>query len=168
MMKIIFPVILSSCLLLSCGPDSGDATSYNDTIITEQNKVANKGEAFYAAMDISPEEMQKAFLAFCSQVDTSTVLTKQLGPFNGTTEFLDAALKSLQMYKFLCDNEYKSIVEILSKPEDDISDEDTERYHATIKEIEAKLAPVLNGLDASQLKFATNWNFTIDATKTFE
>ncbi len=166
--RLLILVILTSCLLISCGPGSGDAASYNDAIITEQNKVANKGEAFFSSLDISKEEMEKAYQAFCTQVDQSLEVTQQLGSFDGKAEFLDAAIKSLQMYRSLCDHEYKTIVEILAKPDDEITDEDTERYHAAIKDCETKLEPLRIGLDASQMKFSQEWNFTIDATKTFE
>jgi hypothetical protein len=167
-MRILLIAILSCCLLASCGPGSGAAAEYNDAIITEQNKVANKGEAFYAAMDLSKEELQKAFAAFCAQVDSSISLTKELGPFDGKTEFLDAAMHSLELYRSICGEEYKLLVETLSKPEDEISEEDTEKYHAAIKAVEEKLNPVMDQLDAAQLKFAQENDFTIDANKTFE
>ena len=166
--RLLLFTLLTSCLLFSCGPTSGDAAEYNDVIITEQNKVANKGEAFYAAMDVSPEAMQKAFAEFSAQIDTSIVVTSQLGPIKEKTDFLDAAMESLRLYRSLCDNEYKEIIEILSKPDEEISTEETDRYHALVSEVQDKLDPVRRELDAAQLKFAQDWNFMIDVTKTFE
>lgn len=162
---------LLTCLLAlisSCGPTSSDAAAYNDRLIEEQNKVANKGEAFFAAMDLTPEEMKKAFESFKAQVLESLAATEQTEPFEKDSAFYKACIRALELQRSLCEKEYPLVIELLSKPDDALTEEDTEQYSLLINAIDEQQKKVLEELTSSQSAFASTWNFTIDPTKTFE
>lgn len=167
----LYLFILLSCFLgflSSCGPTSSDAAAYNDALIEEQNRVANKGEVFFAAMDKSPDEMKKAFASFSEQVDLSLKATRELGDFHGDTVFLHAASSALALQQGFCRNEYVKVVELLSKPDEEISEEDTELYSKLIGDIDALQKHSMEELNKAQSSFAKTWNFIIDPTLTFE
>ncbi|MCC7302553.1 MAG: hypothetical protein IT233_07925 [Bacteroidia bacterium] len=163
-------VFLLTCvlgLLTACGPTSSDAAKYNDQLIEEQNKVANKGEAFFTALDGGVEDMEKAYGEFREQVASSLSATKEIKPFPEDKTFLPACVRALELQHSLCENEYKTIVALLSKPDDQISEEDTDEYGKLIADIDLRQKKAMNDLDNAQRDFAAKWNFIIDPTKTF-
>lgn len=164
------PVIFLFCilgLLTACGPGSSDAAEYNDRLIEEQNKVANKGEAFFTALDGSAADMEKAYGEFRKQVSSSLSATKEITPFHEDNAFLPACLHALELQQSLCDNEYKTIIVLLSKPDDQVSEEDTDEYGKLIADIDLRQKKAMDDLDNAQRAFASKWNFIIDPTKTF-
>ncbi len=152
----------------SCGPTPNDAVEYNDKIIAQQNRIVKKEDAFLTALEGSAADMKAAYDSLIGQVAASISATAALGEFDGKKDFMDASIKMLNLYKGVVETDYKVLVDILSKSQDEITDADQETYNAAIQSADEKLKKANQDLEDAQNAFSKAYKFDIDPTKVVE
>lgn len=166
MKKLLIAIGTSGLLFLnSCGPMPQDAVEYSDKITLQQNLIVVKEEGFLLALDEQPEKLKAAYDSLLAQVKIGITKTDNIGPFDGTREFLDASLNLLKLYQTVVENEYKVMAEIAGKPEGEYTEEDSDKFNSAMNDADQKLKQANEEAKTAQEKFAEKWGFEIDPNK---
>jgi hypothetical protein len=167
-MRIVKVIPLALLFLLGCGPGPEEAVKYNDSIVVFQNRVISMEDRFMESLDGGPEEMRQGLDSLMHQVMRSLEGTKKLGGFHGDESLYQAAVKLLENYKSIVDNEYRTVVELLCKPDEDTEEDDQEKYDDAINEANRKLIEATEAFDRAQDAFSKKHNFTFNPDKIVE
>lgn len=146
----------------SCTPSPQEGIKYNDKIIEQVNRVVNADNALTEALSKEPADMKAAQEALVKQIDASMDAIKKSGRFDGKTEFMDVALKYLTVYKGVAEKEYKEMVTINSKPGEEFTEEDDNKYKQMNEVSSKKLKDASDEFNSFQQAFASKYKFEIE------
>jgi hypothetical protein len=151
--------LFTAAALTSCGPTSEDAINYNDSLINEINKVIQADNKFVEAEDKGGDEMKSAHQSLIQQVNTALENIKKVGPFDKKSDFLDASVKYLTTYKGVVENEYKQMVDISSKPDDQKTEDDDAAYNKAQDASRDKMKTAEDEFTKVQQDFSKQYKF---------
>lgn len=156
-------VVAAFVLLQACKPAPTEAADYNNKIIAEQDSIVLKFRALEQTLnEYDPLAMDIAFFEANEQVDTSIAVIKSLPAFDGKTDYKDSVLEVFALYKSLLDNEYKEVITILKKSENEYTKEDEDRVrYLLFKVINEKLDNAYENIIAIQTAFAEKYKITL-------
>lgn len=147
-----------------CKPAPKEAADYNGKIVTEQRLILQKFKVLDASLQrFVPEEMDSAYAATLKQVQSSIQKTKNLEPFDGSTEFRDASLNIFAMHEEMLKNEYRELITILKKSEVDYTYEDEQRGNKLLLSIIDKQKNANEDIIAIQAAFAEKYHITLES-----
>ncbi len=142
-MKKTFNLFLALVLVASfqgCKPTPEEAIDYNDSVIHEYNAVIAADNKLMDAWDKEPADMDAARKELVDRLNKSIENIKKLDKFDGSTAFADEAVKCLTIHKAVAETEYKEMVDINSKPLEQMTDSDDHRFselnELTLKKIQ--------------------------------
>jgi hypothetical protein len=145
-----------------CKPSPDEAVAYNEKIIREQKAIVDKiNELDLTLSTYKPTEMDVAYNNAYKQVISSIATVKGLGEFDGKTEFKDAALQVFDIYKQTLEVEYKELVGLLKKSDEEYTLQDEERAKKLFMDIAEKLNNAYEDIIAVQSAFAEKYHFTL-------
>lgn len=150
-------------LQTACKPSPKEAADYNNKIIAEQDSIVLKFRALeHTLSDYDPLAMDIAFLEANEQVDSSIAAVKALPAFDDKTDYKDSVLEVFGIYNDLLDNEYKEVITILKKPENEYTKEDEDRVRALLfGVINEKLDNAYENIISIQTAFAEKYKITL-------
>ena len=165
MKKLLF--FITASIMMSCTViEQNKAIDYNNALVEEQEKVADKINEFIDLITLedtldytSVHEKRKEVL---ETINLSISKVNEIGGFGESEEFKNSILKVLNAYKNGVENEYTTMANFLLLPLEEQTDE---RYNET-EEI-AYVADSLIGLaeenfmDAQQV-FANSYNLQLE------
>jgi len=109
-------LLLSPLFLASCRNTKQQAIDYNNKIVDLQSKIVKGMLDFSSTFDSKDTAlMEKKYGELLAVIDTSIKETRAMEPFDGTSEFRDAAINLFTFYQDITKKEYKEIVEIFKK-----------------------------------------------------
>ncbi len=148
---IVFPLLM----LVGCKDTTQQATDYNNRIVGLQEQVVRQMVSFSESFESNdPALMEKRRLELLDAIESALKDLEGLGPFEGSTEFREAARSLLGFYRDTCDAEYKEIIEVYRKPE--ITQEDVDRVSAINKKIVEKEKALSDAFLSAQQGFASS------------
>lgn len=145
-----------------CRPSPDDAVAYNENVIKEQKAIISKiNDLDLTLATYKPTEMDVAYSNAYKQIITSISAVRNLPDFDGKTEFKDAAIEVFKIYKGVVENEYKELITLLKKSDEEYTLEDEERAKKLYKDIAEKLNNAYEDIIAVQSAFAEKYRFTL-------
>jgi hypothetical protein len=161
----VFGLAALVLFLVNCG-SSGSAIAYNDEIVKLQTNVIESVldlvEAFKARQ---PEAMKAKLRLFQQEATRSANAVADMPGFEGDVALREVALELMEFYESVSQNEFATMIDILSKPDSAITEYDVER----LKEIESQVSAEEKELDMKlqrvQDEFARKHNIRIKANK---
>jgi hypothetical protein len=109
---------------------------YNDSIIGFQEKVIKKVLDFSQNFQMLDTTQREARLNdVIIEIDNSIGSLKNLSPFYGNTKLREAALVWMNFFRNAFDREYREIISIEKKPENEISENDNIRMNDLSKSV---------------------------------
>ncbi|MES2618643.1 MAG: hypothetical protein V4613_12245 [Bacteroidota bacterium] len=167
-MKFIKSTVLclfASLLLLSCNK-SQDAAKYNDQIIGYQTPIIEKMLELSKAIETQDSAaMFSKLQELNDRIDVSIAGMQKLEKFDDKTQLKEKMLKAFEFYKSISMNEYKTIIEIVAKPDDAVTTEDVELLNKIATEVSAKETEIDNQVEAAQKAFAKENNMELTDNK---
>lgn len=170
-MKNVASIILTALAVVGftlVRSGSNSAVKYNNEIIKLQNMVIEKMFDLAKSFEQnprSPEVMRQRLRELQNQTTASADAVSELGDFKGNTDLRDTALQLFEFYESVCNDEYVTIVEILSKSDNDITNEDYNTILAIQRQIEKEEMKIDIRMKQVQQQFANEHNFQIKANK---
>lgn len=155
--------LLISFFLLSCSSERKEAVEYNDKIISEQNKIIEKTIDFTASLQIRNARMIDSFrLILISQIDQSIEEISKMDSFEGYDSLRLAALDLFNFYKRVYENEFKEMVQIITKDSLSITEDDIIRHNILTRKIKNEEISYDNNFQKAQQSFAKKYNLNIN------
>ena len=155
-------VFILAVALFACKtkPTPNEAVTYNDKVVDIHTKAITSLDEITSAFDKSAADMQNAHKSALGKATKALEDLKKLGPLEAeNTAFYDAAVKYLTMHKNVLENEYKAMVDVLSKEEP--ADDDFTAVENKMKEAEDKYAKGDEEFEKAQITFAKEYGFQI-------
>lgn len=167
-LKLFTLVAAASALLFACKPTAEEARKYNDDLIAIEKTLSEKENAFIAtfADDKTVEEKNAAYSDLVKQANESVSSAEKMPVFDNNSSYLDAAKEYFATIKGLTNNEYKQLLDLASKKQEEVTEDDEVKYNSLIKTIQEKSDVILNKIQSEQLIFATKYNFKVEETTT--
>jgi hypothetical protein len=156
-------LFLITCLS-SCAPTKEEAMNYNDKIIKEQKKVIKaENEVISAIKDKNMDILVVQGLneGLSRQVDESIAAIEKLEKFDGNTDFKDAALKFMKIYREVVSKDYKAWIDNLKIPIDKLTNEDLSQEKIIVADLNRKLNNANADFVNAQKDFALKYKFTL-------
>lgn len=148
-----------------CKPTPKEAADYNEKIVVEQQAIIEKLNVVDASLkNYRPVEMDSAYAAADKQISLSIIKLQKVEAFNGSTDFKDSALNIFKLYQELLHNEYKELITILKKSEEEYTLEDELRANKLHSDIIEKLSNAYEDIIAIQTAFAEKYNIVLNKT----
>ena len=145
---------------------SGEALKYNNKIVGYQNKIIVKIIDLSKSLDkFNADEMDRKLTALQDQIDESLAGVKAMDGFKGNYRFRDAAIKLIEFYKDMCENEYSEMIEILKQGPSNITQSDITYMQELQASIEKTEAPLDREMQSAQREFAAEYKFKITQNK---
>ncbi len=154
-----FGILFLFMLTAACGKNEYSVTTaegqklegpaaYNDYLVAEQNRIIKRfSELNKAYESYDREEIDQARQALLNEIDEVIAAVEKLPPYEGDTELRDAALEMFTYYRQLSEQELKSIGDLLSKGENELTESDIDemdrlynRFRKEIKSYEINFA----------------------------
>ena len=109
---------------------------YNDSVIGFQEKVIRKVLDFSQGFqNLTPEQKESKFNDVLVEIDQSIIGLQKLGDFFGNSKLKNTCIVWMNFYKSAFENEYKEIIFITNKQQNDISDADIIRMNDLQKSV---------------------------------
>ena len=166
-LKLIAAVFIAATALYSCKPTPEEARKYNDDLIAIEKSLSAKETALVEAIadKKSAEEIKKAHDELIKEADKAVADVEKTEVFDSSVAFLDAAKEYFKTVKELANNEYKGMVELLSKKSEEITEADHTKYEELVKSLGEKSDKVLEKIQTEQMIFATKYGFKVGDKK---
>ncbi len=155
-------VITSFLFLYSCSPSSKQASKYNNALILQQRHVIEKMDDFIGSLSTyNKQEMNKAYQDLQTTIDKAIDTVKQMKGFDGSTEYRDTTLALLQVYKNVTENEFRTVVNLLSKNESEYTNNDAKVVSQTMLQARNKISQANENFKKYQQEFAKKYNLSL-------
>lgn len=106
---------------------------YYRSIFLRQFKVSKLDAIFWDAVEKKdPKEMEKARLSLLSAAKSESKKLSSFPAFNDNTSFRDAAKDKINFLESLAEKNYKTIITVTTKPQEQLTQEDVDEYNNTI------------------------------------
>jgi hypothetical protein len=115
--KLVF-IAVSMCIVWSCaGPNAPKMSpeAYNDYIVGEQVAVLTHMLEVNSLLAENPEQAKLKLSEGIQRIQEGIENLKKLEPFNGNTEFRDAAIALFEFYDEAFSNDYNELLTLLIK-----------------------------------------------------
>ncbi|MCB9230488.1 MAG: hypothetical protein H6581_02420 [Bacteroidia bacterium] len=162
----LMAVFISACGGTSAASDPfySDAIVYNDSIVTLQTRIGQ------AILDLSasfegaePAVMNREYDKLAGVIKEVREDAKSIQGFDGNSDLINAARDLFAFYDDICKNEYREIIDLLSKEPDTITEDDLTRMDELANGISGREIELDNAFEIAQNAFAAKYNF--DLTK---
>ena len=155
-------VITSLLFFYSCSPSSKQASKYNNALIMQQRYVVEKMDDFISSLSkYEKKDMNSAYQNLLTTIDKSIDTVKRLKGFDGSTEFRDTTLALLELYKNVTENEFRTILNILSKPDSVYTNTDAKAVSQTLLQARNKISEANKKFQKYQEAFAKKYNLSL-------
>lgn len=163
-LKLFALATIVSILSFACKPTPEEAQKHNDDLIAIEHALSEKESDFLTTITDGKtvEEKKAAYTALINQADEAVVSVGKIAPFDNDETFLKAFKDYIITLKGLINNEYKQILDMLSKNEEEVTEEDEAKYQALIDVVLEKTDAAVNKIQSEQLIFATKYGFKVD------
>ena len=151
-------------ILSSCTPSKEDAMNYNDKIINEQNKIIESEKVLIIAIKdtlIKESALEPLLKNLSNQIIESKKTIEGMDKFNRKTDFKDAALKFLNAYSDVVDNQYTAWLKILKIPDDQLTEDVANQEDKLVNTINTKLNNANDEFVIVQKEFAAKYKFKL-------
>jgi hypothetical protein len=111
------------------------AVEYNDFIVSRQTKLIRNVLEFSKAAEVNTDSAQQKLNTYVNQAEEMINEIKGMPPYKGDSLLRDAAISSFAFYKKVFDKDYREILDIKRKGDENITTEDAERANAIIERI---------------------------------
>jgi hypothetical protein len=153
-------LIVPMLLLGGCKDTRQQATDYNNRIVGLQEQVVRQMMEFSKSFESNdPALMEEKRMELLGTIKDALRDLDDLEPFEGSTEFRDAARRLLEFYRDTCDAEYKDIIDVYRKSE--ITQEDVDRVSAINEKIVGKEKDLSDAFLAAQQGFASGYGMKL-------
>ena len=164
--SLIFLVIGAVAFFLIKGGLGNSAVNYNNKIVDQQASVIEKMfDLVESLKKRDGTQMKKNLRLLQEQITESADAIGQMEGYEGSTKLRDAALDLMEFYEAVSHEEFVTMVDILSKPDSEITQFDVEQ----IQDLERRISQEELELDAmlqqAQREFANEHDFKIQANK---
>lgn len=131
---VLLWIIMVGALPFSCINTNTQAIDYNDKIIGLQSKIMRSMIDFSKTFSTNDKALMKnKYTELLASIDSALRGAEALPPFNGSSEFRDAAIRLFEFYADVAKNEYGEIVEILYQ--DGITQDNADRIEELAEDI---------------------------------
>jgi len=131
---VLLWMVIAGALLFSCINTNTQAIDYNDKIIGLQSKIMRSMIDFSKTFSTNDKAlMGKKYTELLASIDSALRGAEALQPFNGSSEFRDAAIRLFEFYDDVAKNEYGEIVAIFHK--DNVTQADADRIQELAEDI---------------------------------
>jgi hypothetical protein len=131
---VLLGIVLAGAMLLSCTNTNTQAIDYNDKIIGLQSKILRSMIDFSKTFSTNDGAlMGKKYTELLASIDSALTEAEALQPFNGSSEFRDAAIRLFEFYDDVAKNEYGEIVEIFYQ--ENVTEADADRIQELAEDI---------------------------------
>jgi hypothetical protein len=161
---VLFSIVLMGALLFSCKDTKSQAIDYNDKIVRLQSKIGKSMIAFSRTFSSNNMTlMETKYTELLDSIDFALSSAEAMGPFNGTSELRDTAIKLFEFYQDISENEYDEILDIFSQNE--ITESDVERIEELAEGISEREKALDYEFAAVQKAFAQEYGILLRDNK---
>ncbi len=158
MHKYYFLLVL--LFLASCSPSPKQASKYNNMLIRQQRKVIEKMDDLINSFSLyNKKQMDQAYQDLLKTIDQAIDTVSNMGGFDGSTEFRDKTLELLKLYKDVTENEFHTVLNLLSKK--DYSNNDAKIVSETMLQARNRLSRANKDFEQYQQQFAKKYNLKL-------
>lgn len=159
-LKFAFLLLSTSFLVSNCNMvTQEDAITFNDTIITEQEKIIHSVEAFNGEESYDLQVSLDLCEALSKQCDESIKVLTELKTVEGGESLKASALTYFNYYKHIAEKDYVEYSNLVCK--DDYSDEDYEKAVEIENYINTETEKLEKKIIEEQNNFAKKYKFTL-------
>ena len=155
-------------MVTSCGSASSDdkfysdSIAYNDSIVDLQTRIGqgilDLSETFETA---DPAKMNAEYDQLKITISAVRAEAKSIKGFEESSELIDAARGLFDFYDDICTNEYREIIDMLSKAAEDITEEDLTRMDELANGISDREIRLDDAFEKAQNNFAQAHDFKL-------
>ncbi len=162
MNKFLKYLLIVTLLTGSCAPTPKKASEYNNKLIRQQRKVVDKMDDLIASFSTyNTDEMKIKYGSLQKTIKEAIDSVQQMPAFDGSTEFRDNTLELLKTYKDVTDNEFKTVLALLSKPESQYTAQDAQKVSDLMLSAKNKISNANDKYKEYQKQFAEKYNLTL-------
>ncbi|MDQ7778374.1 MAG: hypothetical protein RDV41_01535 [Planctomycetota bacterium] len=133
------------------------AREYNDKIVNLQLETAKKIGALFSGFDVNRMERQHEEATTAIQNALSTL--RAMEPYDGDSEFRDAAIAAFEFYDSVCQSEYFQMRDLVA--DGDATDEKIDTLKAIAADIQERESAIDARVHAAQAAFAKKHGFEV-------
>ncbi len=158
--KILF--LLSVFYLTSCAPSPKKASEYNNMLIRQQRAVISKMDNLIASFTTyNAQDMQQAYNDLIKQINLSLDTLNKVKAFDRSTDFRDKTIALLKFYKSITQKDLKTVMQLLSKPENEYTNQDALRVSEIMSQVHDKIAQENTAFKQYQQSFAKKYHLAL-------
>jgi len=162
MKKLSLVLLLIAAFANGCGDKTISATEYNNKIVGEQDKITQTMLVVVEKINAGDYNAALAGLEkSVQQCDSSVIALTAMDPYEGDTQFRDAALALFKYYKKALNDDYRGLIGILIKTDGEVTEEDSLKIEAINKDIETQEAKYTKAVNDAQQAFCKKHNVTL-------
>lgn len=171
-MKKTILILASTLFLFSCGLiQQNKAAKYNDSLITQQEKVADHMNEFIAL--VTSDEPISSTLLFEKRkevmdfIDLSIKKIEEIGDFDNSSTFKESIINVMQVYKKGIENEYTVMAQYSLLP---IENQTPDKYIETLQQTyyaDSLISIAENEFIEAQVVFANEQNLELETAPAF-
>ncbi|MGB1040680.1 MAG: LIC11966 family surface protein [Flavobacteriales bacterium] len=171
-MKKTILIITSTLLLFSCGIfQQNKAVEYNNSLIIEQEKVADKMNSFIematSGDSLSETEVLTKRKEIIDFINNSMKKVEDIGDFENSSFFKESILNVMNVYKEGIENEYTKMAKYTVLP---IEEQTPDKYIETMKlayTADSLISKAENEFIEAQIVFANEQNLELEPAPEF-
>lgn len=150
-------------IFTSCGPTQEDAVKYNDEVVADQKKLLAMEEELINAItgDESVSKVEGAYEDYVDFIATTLKKYEEMDSFDKNDTFRKAMIELLKAFQTVAKDEYKTVVDIYGKTEEELTEEDLDTWDSVIDDIESKEGDANDAFLEKQKVFADEYGFSL-------
>lgn len=150
---ICLVLLFTVLCFVGCQPSKQDAVEYNDRIISQQKAIHREEQEMFAALEDSTA-IEVAYSEYVKQVQAAIDSVQAMESFNNSDSLKTAALRLFNAYKEVGNKEYREIVSIMKKSDEQLTEQDKERVGTLLNDVTNRLNAHVAEFDKAQEAFA--------------
>lgn len=163
MKKISFLVFIIVLVIVGCTKSSRKAAEYNNSIIKQENIIAENYDLFFNSFKKSDSlSLQKDFNKLKKMIKAVSDTISQVQPFNSDSSLLNAAKKLNSLYTKTVNEQIDSIINLFYLPPENYSIEYFKQLQQIEKRANDRIKKGLEYFDNVQSKFIKRYNLDIN------
>ncbi len=145
-----------------CSPTPKKASEYNNKLIRQQRNVVAKMDDLVSSFSTyDPKEMNEAYDNLVRAIDQAIDSVENMKDFYGDDQFKTKTLELLNVYKSVTENEFRTVLNLLSKPENKYTNDDARIVSETMLQAKMKINKANQSFKEYQNKFADKYNLKL-------
>ncbi len=159
-MRKYFFLLIVILFLGSCSPSPKQASKYNNMLIRQQRKVIEKMDDLIKSFSLyNKKQMNQAYQDLEKTIDQAIDTVSNMKGFDGSTEYRDKTLELLKLYKNVTENEFHTVLNLLSKKE--YTNSDAKIVSETMLQARNRLSKANKAFEEYQKQFAKKYNLRL-------